>query len=268
MPILVIFGDEVLRDGVDITPKEFYVRLRSADPLPTTSAPSPARCREVFEAARVAGAEGVVAVCLSSKLSMAYDAACAAARSMGGFPVRVIDSRLATIAQGFVAVAAARAALQGMDLDGVVAAAQRSVAGTGFVVVLDTLSYLRRSGRVPAILSLAGSMLNLRPVVGSQRDGTVGIVGRTRGKKAATERLLREVERRAVGRRLTSLAVMHADAPAEAEELREAVATRFECDDLYTVEFSPVMGAHAGPGVVGLAYQTVVPATREEAIGR
>jgi fatty acid-binding protein DegV len=88
---------------------------------------------------------------------MAYDAACTAARSMGAYPVRVIDSRLATTAQGFVALAAARAAKTGIDLDGVARVAETGIARCGFVAVLDTLSYLRRSGRVPALAAMAGT---------------------------------------------------------------------------------------------------------------
>jgi DegV family protein with EDD domain len=256
VPILVVFGDEALRDRVDITLKEFYVRLRSGDPLPTTSAPSPAQYQEAFEAAKAAGAEGVVAVCLSSKLSMAYASAYAAAQAMDEFPVAVIDSRLATTAQGFVALAAARAASQDTDLDGVVARAQRSIAATGFVAVLDTLSYLHRGGRVPAIASLVASALHLHPVMGNRRDGTVGIIAVARSKRAATAHMLRAIESRSAERGLRSLAVMHADASEEAVQLGETVVARFECDELYTVEFSPVMAAHSGPGLIGLAYQT------------
>ena len=264
VPILIVFGDEVLRSGIDITPEEFYVRLRSADPLPTTSSPTPSQYQEAFEAARAAGAEGIVALCLSSKLSMAYSSACAAADAMGRFPVRVIDSRLAASAQGFVALAAARAAARGMDLDGVVEAAQSSIEGSGFMAVLDTMSYLLRGGRLSEIASsLAGSVLKVHPVLGSHNDGTLGIIALTRTKKAGIDRMLREIEGYVAGHRLFSLAVMHADAEDEADELREIVSARFECEELYTVEFTPVMGAHSGPGVVGLAYRTVEQGTQE-----
>jgi DegV family protein with EDD domain len=195
---------------------------------------------------------------------MAYDAARTAARSMGAYPVRVVDSWLATTAQGFVALAAARAADTGMDLDGVVGVAEKCIDRCGFVAVLDTLSYLRRSGRVPAIAALAGSALKLYPVVGNQRDGSVGIVAPARGKGAALKRMLREVERRAAGQRLAALAIMHAGAPEQVAELRGAVAAQLQVDELYMVEFSPVMVAHAGPGLIGLAYQVAPPAAGEK----
>ena len=260
VPILVIFGERVLRDGIDITPREFCARLKAGGPMATTSAPSPVHYQEAYKAAREGGARGVVVVCLSSKLSMAYDAACTAARSMGEYPVRVVNSRLATTAQGFVALAAARAAARGADLAGVVAVAEVNIARCGFVAVLDTLSYLSRSGRVPAIAALAGSALKLYPVVANQRDGSVGIVAPVRGKEAALKRMLREVERRTAGQRLAALAIMHAGVPEQVAELQGAVSAQLQVAELYTVEFSPVMVAHAGPGLIGLAYPAALPA--------
>jgi DegV family protein with EDD domain len=259
VPILIIMGEEVLRDGLDITTKELYAHLRSSEELPTTSSPSPAQYQEAYEAAEKIGAKGALVVTLSSKLSMSYIAASLASQAMPGFQVRVVDSRMATTAQGFVALAAARAAARGMDLEQVAATAERSIAGSGFVAVLDTLTYLHRGGRVPAIASLAGQILNLRPVLKNQDDGSVGIAGVVRSKKKVSEHLVRLVRRLTIGRNVTCLAVMHADAQQEAEELQEVAAQDFSDVDVFTVEFSPVMGVHAGPGALGLAYQADAP---------
>jgi DegV family protein with EDD domain len=259
VPIVLIFGDEILRDGVDIDIPGFYARLRTADPLPTTSSPTPAQFIETFEEAKSKGAEGIIVVTLSSKLSMSFNAANLAIQEMEGFPIRVVDSRMATIAQGFVALTAAEAAAQDLELDDVVSLTEKSADETGFAVMLDTLEYLYRGGRVPAIASLVGSAINLNPVVGNRSDGTVGIIAPTLGSKAATNRILKEVEQKAEGRQLKRLAVMHADALERAKSLMEIVARRLECDEIYLVELTPVMGAHAGPGVVGLAYQIEDP---------
>jgi DegV family protein with EDD domain len=259
VPIVLIFGDEILLDGVDITPEEFYARLRTADPLPKTSSPSPAHYLEAFHAATIAGAEGIVVVTLSRKLSMSFNAAHLAAREMEGFPIRVVDGRMATIAQGFVALTAAQAAARDLDIDEVTAVTEKSISGIGFTVMLDTLEYLYRGGRVPAIASLIGSAINLNPVLGNKTDGTVGIIAPTIGQKAAMERVLREVRHKAKDRHLTRLAVMHADALDKAYELLNLVHERFDYDEVYVVELTAVMGAHAGPGVVGLAYQIEDP---------
>ena len=259
VPIALIFGDEILRDGIDIDIPGFYARLRTADPLPTTSSPTPAQFIEIFQAAKSKGVDGIVVVTLSSKLSMSYNTAQIAVADMEGFPIRVVDSRMATIAQGFVALTAAEAATQGLALDDVASLAEKSTADIGFAVMLDTLEYLHRGGRVPAIASLIGSAVQLTPVVGNRGDGTVGIIAPTFGQKSAMERVLKEVEQRAKGRQLKRLAVMHADALERAKSLMEIVEERFACDEIYLVELTPVMGAHAGPGVVGLAFQIENP---------
>jgi DegV family protein with EDD domain len=259
VPIILIFGDEALRDGVDITTQEFYTRLPEADPLPKTSAPSPAQYIEAFEEAIASDAEGIVVVTLSSKLSMSYNAARLALKEMEGFPIRLVDGRMATIAQGFVALTAAEAAAQGLDIEEVVAAAEKSIPGIGFAIMLDTLEYLHRGGRVPAVASLVGSAIRLNPILGNRSDGTVGIISPTLGKTSAMKRMILEVERKAKGRQLKRLAVTHADAPDKAETLLAIVKERFKCDETYIVELTPVMGAHAGPGVIGLAYQVQDP---------
>ena len=259
VPIALIFGDEILRDGIDIDIPGFYARLRTADPLPTTSSPTPAQFIEIFQAAKSKGVDCIVVVTLSSKLSMSYNTAQIAVADMEGFPIRVVDSRMATIAQGFVALTAAEAATQGLALDDVASLAEKSTADIGFAVMLDTLEYLHRGGRVPAIASLIGSAVQLTPVVGNRGDGTVGIIAPTFGQKSAMERVLKEVEQRAKGRQLKRLAVMHADALERAKSLMEIVEERFACDEIYLVELTPVMGAHAGPGVVGLAFQIENP---------
>jgi DegV family protein with EDD domain len=259
VPSVLIFGDETLLDGVDITPQEFYTRLRTADPLPKTSSPSPSQYLEAFQSAVADGAEGIVVITLSSKLSMSYNAAHLAAQETEGCPIRVVDGRMATIAQGFIALTAAQAAAQNLDIDSVASITEKSISGTGFSVMLDTLEYLHRGGRVPAIASLIGSAINLNPVLGNRSDGTVGIIAPTIGQRAAMERLIRDVKQKAKGRHLKRLGVMHADALERANVLLRLIRERFEFDEVYVVELTAVMGAHAGPGVVGLAYQVEDP---------
>jgi DegV family protein with EDD domain len=161
---------------------------------------------------------------------------------------------MATIAQGFVALTAAEAAAQGLGIEEVVAAAENSIPRIGFAIMLDTLEYLHRGGRVPAVASLIGSAIRLNPILGNRSDGTVGIISPTLGKTSAMKRMISEVERKTKGRQLKRIAVTHADAPEKAETLLATINERFKCDETYVGELTPVMGAHAGPGVIGLAY--------------
>lgn len=254
VPIWLVFGAKVYRDGVDITPDHFYAALREGGDLPTTSSPSPEDYLEAFVRVRRV-AESILVVTYSSQLGMAYESAIGAKRAVDEYPVEVIDSRTATMAQGFVVLEAARAASGGADLEEVVAIANRAIPRVGFVATLETLKYLHRAGRVPAVAEWIGSALKLRMILGN-RDGGVGVLGATRTRSQTIKRMLGELERR-VGYRKLDVAVFHADALTRALALRRAVADRFDCRELLTVEFTPVMGAHTGPDVVGLAYHVL-----------
>jgi DegV family protein with EDD domain len=135
--------------------------------------------------------------------------------------------------------------------------ANRAIPRVGFVATLETFKYLHRAGRVPAVAEWIGSALKLRMSLGD-RDGGVGILGATRTRSQTIKRMLGELERR-VGYRKLDVAVFHADAQTRALALRRAVAGRFDCRELLTVELTPVMGAHTGPDVVGLAYHVLEP---------
>lgn len=187
---------------------------------------------------------------------MMYSSACLAAESAGGLPVAVVDSRMATMAQGFIALAAAEAAESGSDLAHVVSAAERAIPRTGFAFVLETLTYLQRGGRVPAIAAMLGNALHIHPVVGSKGPGEIGILTPAHGANQALDRMVATLEERAEGHRLKGLAVMHACAPERAEELMSELSGRVHAEQRFITEFSPVMGAHAGPGTFGLAYIT------------
>jgi DegV family protein with EDD domain len=254
VPLRLIFDGQVLRDGIDITPAEFYSRLKSEGSFPTTSSPGPEPFVEVFRQVQREAATGALVLTLSSKLSMMYSSASLAAKSAGEFPVAVVDSRMATMAQGFIALAAAEAAETGADLAGVVSATISAIPRTGFAFVLDTLTYLRRGGRVPGVVAVLGNALHIHPVIGDKGPGEIGILAPAHGANQALERLIRVLEERIAGRRLKGLAVMHADAPEMADKLACEVQGRLESDQRLFTEFSPVMGAHAGPGTFGLAY--------------
>jgi DegV family protein with EDD domain len=254
VPFRLIFGDEVFLDGEDITPKQFYRRLRDSTVTPTTSAPAPAHYQQAYATVKDSGASAVLMVTVSTKLSMAYESALKAAEALPGFPIEVFDSGLATTAQGYVTLSAAKAAQQGANLEQVLQTARETVPDCGFVVMLDTLTYLHRGGRVPAIASILGSALRIRPLLGDKPDGLVGIIAPARGTSSAIERIIKEVKRRTHGRTISHLAVMHADNQEAASTLLKLAQAKLRFKLILETEFSPVMGAHTGPGAVGLAY--------------
>lgn len=252
VPVLLCWDDRTYRDGVDITPSEVYRRLRKAKSLPTTSAPS---VGDFVRAYTQLGQEvdGIVSVHLSSSLSATYQAARVAGEAVEEMvPVRLVDTGTAAMGQGFAALAAARAAAGGAGLEEVAREAERVSQRTLVFAMLDTLEYLRRSGRASRAVSLATSALKIKPILYLDGHG-VDLLARPRTRQRALQVMLQEMEAR-VKDRPVHVAVMHADALAEAEQLRQEVATRFNCLELYITEFTPVMGSVAGPGVVGLAF--------------
>lgn len=252
VPVLLCWDGQTYRDGVDITPSEVYRRLRQAKSLPTTSAPSVGDFVRVYTRLGQE-VEGIVSIHLSSNLSATYQAARVAGAAVEEVvPVRLVDSGTAAMGQGFAALAAARVAAGGASLEEVAREAERVSRRVMVFAMLDTLEYLRRSGRAGRAVSLATSVLSIKPILYLDGQG-VDVLAKPRTQAKALQVMLEEMEKRVKGGPV-HVAVMHADAPVEAEQLRREVAARFDCLELYVTEFTPVMGSVAGPGLVGLAF--------------
>lgn len=251
VPFGLVWGEEVLRDGVDITPEEFYRRLRRTEELPRTSQPSIGDFLKVYEPLAET-ADGIVSIHIPQTLSGVCSGAESAARILGEVPVRVVDSGTAVMAEGFVVLAAARAAEAGAGLEEVAQAAEDMIPRVHLLAALDQLDYLARSGRVAGVVAMLGSALHIVPIFTVQQ-GDVTVVARTRSKSRAVNSMLDRMADLAEGRPIHA-AVFHADVPDEAEDLRARVADRFDPAELYVTEFTPVMGSHTGPGVLGIAF--------------
>jgi DegV family protein with EDD domain len=253
VPFGLIWGHEVFRDGVDMTPAEFYHRLRESPTLPATSQPLMGEFLSLYQSL-AQEAEGIVSIHLAQTMSGTYNTAQTAARMLAEMPVQVVDSGTAVMAQGFVVLAAARAAQAGGTPDQVVQAAEAMMTRVHLLAVQDRLDYLARSGRVPNVIALVGSALRIVPIF-AIRHGEVSVVGQARSKPRAVQSMLDQMAAQA-GNRPVHAAVFHADVPDEAEELRGTIAIRFDCLETFVTEFTPVMGAHTGPGLLGVAFYT------------
>jgi DegV family protein with EDD domain len=250
VPIVLNHEGRSYRDGVDLNPNEFYQLLRTSEELPTSSTPSVGDIAQVYAAAARDSA-GVVGIHVTSRLSAVYKTAVLAGQSVDA-PIQVVDSRTATMAQGFVVVEAARSAAAGADLVSVVARATEMTTRVRFYAFFETLEYLHRGGRIGGAAALLGSALQFKPII-HLVDGQVEPYARPRTRRRATKTLL-DIMAEQVGGRPVHVAVLHADSLDDAEELRQRVAQQFDCLELYVTEFTPVMGAHTGPGLLGLAF--------------
>jgi len=256
IPLNFYAGGKLYRDWVDVTPSEAYELFLQDPESFKTSAASPEDCLKAFREASQR-ARNILCVTLSIKLSTTYNVALEAKElaitELPRTSIEVLDSRTATPAEGFVALAAARAAAKGKNLDEVLGAAEEMRDKVSCILLLDTIRHVYRSGRIPKIASQVGSILNIRPIL--TVSGTVHFVSAVRNRKHGIERLLQMV-RDKVGKRPVHIAVTHAYARDEAEKLKERVAEEFNCVELWLAEFSPIMGYACGTGTIGLAFHT------------
>ncbi len=252
VPIRIILGERIFRDGIDVTAEEVYAWQR-AGIMPISSQPSVGDFLETYrELARQA--EGIVSIHVSAAMSGTYNAALLAAQMVPEVPIRVIDSQAAAMAQGFLVLEAARAAEQGASLDEIVARVEALRPRLRFFAVLETVTYLIRSGRAPALAALAVDVLQIKPIL-TMQNGRIEVLSKVRTRRRAIEEMVERMARD-VGDRPVHAAVFHAAALEEAEALRQQILARFDCRECYLTAFSPVMGLYAGPGVLGLAYYT------------
>ena len=255
VPIRLLFKDKVYRDGIDITPSEAY-ELLLQDPESFNTSPSAPG--HYFEAYREAStrAENILCITLSSKLSTGYDMARVAKEQaeteLPQTSIVVMDSQTVTAAEGFVALAGARAAAEGKDLAEVIKAAEEVRDKVTFLALLETIRHVYRTGRIPKVAANVGAMLNIRPILTSS-SGLVRFKGVVRNREHGINRLLK-IMRDKVGQSPVHVAVMHAYTPDEAEKLRERISSEFNCAELFITEFSPVMGYATGTGTLGFAF--------------
>ncbi len=251
VPLRIRFGDEELVDREELSTKEFWARCASSPVLPATAAPSPGQFQAAFEAAAADGADAVVCVNLSSKMSATIESARQAARALEGrLPVRVVDSRSVTLGLGLVVTEAARAAAGGADLETVTAAAEQVVGRMKLYGAIDTLENLKKGGRIGGARALLGSMLSIKPVI-EVRDGVV----EEESKQRTRSRSLRYLADKAkAAGPVSRLAVFSADAPDLDQflALLEGVAPT-EGATLFG-DVGPVIGSHAGRGAIGVAW--------------
>ncbi len=253
-PLMLIWGDQTFRDGVDIQPDEFYRRLKTAKVMPSTSQIAVPDTQALFQGLVDKGFD-VIGIFLAAKLSGTMQSAIQAREALGSAAdkVHLVDSNTTAMALGFEVLTAARAAAQGASVQECVALVERAHNHVGVYFAVDTLEFLHRGGRIGGATRFIGSALNLKPIL-ALRDAHVEAIDRVRTKTKALDRLLELVEADVQGRQNLRLATLHANAEQEARELLTRASDRLHAVESVLSTVSPVVGTHAGPGTVGLAY--------------
>lgn len=254
MPQVLIWGDQTLQDGVDILPDEFYKRLATAKVMPTTSQVAIVTMKAAFEKLLESGYD-VLGIFISSVLSGTMQSAIQAKEMLAAAASRIalVDSLSTAMAMGFHVLTAAKAAQDGADLSECQKLAYEAQKHTGVYFVVDTLEFLHRGGRIGGAQALLGSALNIKPIL-TLEGGKIETVEKVRTKRKALDRLVEIIVEKVDGKTPIRLATLHANAEVEARGVLESASARLNLSEKVITSVSPVIGAHAGPGTVGLAY--------------
>jgi DegV family protein with EDD domain len=254
VPLVVIWGNETLEDGLDILPEQFYNRLKTAKEMPTTSQVSVPNMHKAFSGLLDQGYE-VLGIFLSSKLSGTMQSATQGREELasGKEKVTFVDSYTTAMAMGFHVTSAAKAASQGASVSECKKIAEDAQKNSGVYFVVDTLEFLHRGGRIGGGRRFLGSALNIKPIL-TVGDGKVEAAGSVRTKAKAVNHIVELVHDQCKGKNNVHLATLHANAEQEAKELLKTAGLGLNVVESLLSEVSPAIGTHTGPGTVGLAY--------------
>ncbi len=262
VPLSVVFGKTVYKDGVDLLPDEFYQMLKGGDIFPSTSPPGKGEFLEMYR--RLVATGDVLSIHLSAKQSLTAQHAADAARDganefaqlrleaggVGEPAVRIVDSKSDSVGLGLLVVFASRMIERGLGIDEIVARLEDIRERMQFLFLVDTLEFLRKGGRIGQAQALLGTLLGIKPILGIA-DGEVVPVDKVRGGKKAQPKLMEILRTRIDTSRPVFVAMAHASAPKWGERLKGLLVDTFDIIEMLEGEIGPVVGAHAGPGAVG-----------------
>jgi DegV family protein with EDD domain len=252
IPFQLAFGDSLFLDKVTITPDQFYGLLQTSPHHPKSSQPSPAAVQNMF-AFLASHYESIIAVTMSSGLTGLYSMCLKAAESLPSAKISVIDSRHLSLSQGLILKRVAEAVRRGLRHDEIVRAAEGWVAKTKLFVDVATLKYMVRGGRVSPLKGLIAGLLNLKPIVSLDEHGKAAIGGKSFSRRASMRKILGAVRSFAAAGKVRGYAIVHARAPERAARYAAAMTPIVGAAPDFVMDVSPVVGAHNGIGVVGIA---------------
>jgi DegV family protein with EDD domain len=248
VPLYINVGKQGFLDGIDMTHEEFYANLSTFPEQPTTAVPSPQKFHAIYDALAEEGATEILSIHISIVLSAVVDVASVAAQDCTSVSVTVFDSRQLSLGTGFLVETAAKLAAAGASIAEILEKLNAQIKLSHVFAVIDTLEFLKRSGRMHRFIANIGTLLQLKPIL-TMYDGKTS-TERVRTRERATKRLLEmlqsitEIER---------IAIVHTNAPARVAELRAQAASLLSYDNLMVTNITPIIGAHIGPGAYGFA---------------
>jgi DegV family protein with EDD domain len=252
VPIIVQFGTESYKTGLEIDDAQTFARIDREGILPTTSAPSPGQFVEAYQAAfEEDGTEAAICFCVSSEVSATYAAAVTARETMPERDITVVDTQSLSMGQGFVALTAAEAAQDGATKSEIVARALDVRDRSYLFAALSTLKYLAMSGRVGGLVAGMANLFNIKPILTIQ-DGKLDLLEKVRTQKKAWARTIDLTQQALDGRSVERMAILHVDVPEDAARFQEQLLAAVPYSgEIITADLTPGLSVHAGAGLVG-----------------
>jgi len=251
VPLTVIFGTEQFLDGIELSNAEFFKKLETDPNHPSTSQPSPEAFVKTYEKLLKEGYE-ILSVHVSAKLSGTINSAEQAIKAIDTNKIKIVDTGSASMAQGLVAMSAARAAKNAKSLDELANIAESTAKKTTVFVAMDTMEFLKRGGRIGKARAMLGSILNIKPII-TTNDGEIVPHSRARTIKKAISSMINDMGEKD---QIIEVAVLHSTTP----DLAKDVLTQINAQNLNNpgtiTEIGPVVGTHAGPGCLAIAFTT------------
>lgn len=253
LPLVVIWGDEILRDNIDITPDEFYKRLSTAKIMPSTSQATIQAFADAFEKLDAQGYE-ILTIVVSSPLSGTLDSAIQAKKMFPDAKITLFDSQVISLPLAYMALAAARAAKRGASMERCLEIVNAVRDHTQIFFAVDTLEFLHRGGRIGGASRFLGTALKLKPIL-TLVEGKIEALEKVRTSRKAHDRLIELLKINTEGyKKVNMIGVMSAAAAESASNLLNTIKKEFTPDEIFMADISPVVGTHTGPGTVGVTF--------------
>jgi len=256
VPLTVHFGSETFLDGVTMDSKAFWRKLRESPHHPSTAQPSPGDFLEVYRRIHAEGDE-ILSIHISSNLSGTVGSAQVAAQMLPEARVTVIDTRSVSLGIGMACIEAARLAREGKSVDEIVPAIRDLCGRMHIFFTIDTLEFLQKNGRIGRAQALLGGLLGIKPILQVDRDGFIAPADKVRGRSRVLPRTLELMQERVPAGRRIKVAVLHAQAPADAEALLAEIGKVYKIEEHFLGDIGAVVATHGGPGTLGAAFYEV-----------
>ena len=256
IPILIQFGEETFRTGIDIDDAATFARIDREGKLPTTAAPTPGQFLEAFQAAFDHGAEAIICINISCEMSATYTSAQKAAEMLPGKRIEVLDSHSCSMVQGFMAIAAAEAVARGASVEQAIAAAEDILGRSYLFGALPTLKYIAMSGRVSQLAAGMAGLLDIKPVL-TMQNGKLELLEKIRTQSKAWARTVELSVEKAAGRKVERMAILHVNAPGLARQFEALLRLDLPCpEEVIFADLTPGLSVHTGAGMVAVVFVT------------